>query len=72
MRPFIRVGNRKIGADHPVFIVAEVSANHHQKYEEAERLIRAARKAGADAIKLQTYTPDTITIDSDKKWFFIV
>ena len=71
MRPFIRVGNRKIGADHPVFIVAEVSANHHQKYEEAERLIRTAARAGADAIKLQTYTPDTITIDSDKKWFFI-
>lgn len=65
----ICIGNRKIGQGHPCFIVAEISANHHQKYEEAVALVKAAKDAGADAVKLQTYTPDTITIDSDKKWF---
>ena len=50
----------------PVFIIAEMSANHHQSYHEAVSLIRAAKYAGADAIKIQTYTPDTITIKSDR------
>ncbi len=69
--PVITIGKRKIGPGHPCFVIAEVSANHHQKYEEAEAIIRAAKEAGADAVKLQTYTPDTMTIDSDKKWFFL-
>lgn len=63
------IGKRTIGSGHPCFIVAEISANHHQKYEEAVELIKSAKEAGADAVKLQTYTPDTMTIDSDKEWF---
>ena len=65
----IKIGNRKIGSNHPVFVVAELSANHHQKYEEAVELVKAAHNAGANAVKLQTYTPDTITLNCDKKWF---
>ena len=59
----VSIGTRKIGPEHPVFIVAELSANHRQNFNEAVRLIEAAQKAGADAVKLQTYTPDTMTID---------
>lgn len=62
-------GERKIGPGNPVFIVAEMSGNHNQSYENALKIIDAAAEAGADAIKLQTYTPDTITIDSDKEYF---
>ena len=65
----ISLGKRAIGNGHPVFIVAEISGNHHQELEEANALIRAAKEAGADAVKLQTYTPDTLTIDSDLPWF---
>jgi pseudaminic acid synthase len=54
-----------------VFIIAELSANHGGKIEVAKETIRAAKKAGADAIKLQTYTADTITLDSDKPDFII-
>lgn len=64
-----KIGNKKIGPGNPCFIVAEISGNHHQKYEEAVELVMAAAAAGADAVKLQTYTPDTITLNSDKKWF---
>ncbi|GEM_PF-193004 len=60
-----------MGKGHPAFIIAELSGNHHQKYEEAEALVRAAAEAGADAVKLQTYTPDTITLHSNKEWFVI-
>ena len=62
-------GVRRIGHGSPVFIVAEMSGNHNQSYENALKIIDAAAEAGADAIKLQTYTPDTITIDSDKEYF---
>ena len=62
-------GLRTIGPGHPCFIVAEMSANHDQNFEKAVSIIKAAAKAGADAIKLQTYTPDTLTIDSSKQWF---
>ena len=62
--PFAIAG-RAIGAGHPVYVIAEVSANHGQEYEAAVRLVHAAAEAGADAVKLQTYTPDTITIASD-------
>lgn len=63
------LGSRKVGVKHPCFIVAEMSANHGQDYDTAVRILKAAAAAGADAIKLQTYTPDTITIDSRKPWF---
>lgn len=64
-------GTRKIGAGEPCFIVAELSGNHHQRFDEAVALVHAAKKAGADAVKLQTYTPDTLTLNSDKKWFLV-
>lgn len=62
---------RLIGPAEPVFIVAEISANHHQRFKEAEELIRQAAAAGADAVKFQTYTPDTMTIDSNQKYFVV-
>lgn len=65
----IVIGNRTIGKRNPCFVVAELSGNHHQKYEEAAELVRAAHASGADAVKLQTYTADTMTLDSDKEWF---
>ena len=67
----IRIGNRTIGPSNPVYIIAELSANHNQDLRQAVRLIDAAKEAGADAIKLQTYTPDTITIRSDREPFQI-
>ena len=64
-------GSRRIGWGEPVYIVAELSANHNQDFEQAVALIHAAKEAGADAVKLQTYTPDTLTIPSDKEYFRI-
>lgn len=61
----IRIGKRTIGAGHPVFVIAEMSANHGHSYEQALELVRTAKLSGADAIKLQTYTPDTLTINCD-------
>ena len=65
------IGDRRIGIGHPVYVVAELSANHHQRYEQAMRLVAAAADAGADAVKLQTYTADTLTLDSDRPEFRI-
>lgn len=65
------IGNKKIGKGYPVFIIAELSANHLQKFDNAVKLIKAAKEAGVDAVKLQTYTPDTITIDCDNEYFRI-
>lgn len=65
------IGGRIIGGGHPVYIVAELSANHKQDYDQAVRMIHAAKDAGVDAIKLQTYTADTITIQSDRECFRI-
>jgi pseudaminic acid synthase len=69
MAKTLKIGNRQVGEGQPCFIVAEMSGNHNQNYTTAVRLVKAAAAAGADAIKLQTYTADTMTIDSDKKWF---
>lgn len=63
------INNRKIGKDYPTYIIAELSCNHNQDINLAYKLIDAAYKSGADAIKLQTYTADTITIDCDKPIF---
>lgn len=68
----MEIAGRKIGAGQPMYIIAEISANHMQDYRVAERLVREAARAGADAVKLQTYTPDTITLDSDEPPFRIL
>lgn len=65
------IGNKRIAADAPAFIVAELSANHNQDFNRAVEIVHAAKEAGADAIKLQTYTADTITIDCDDECFQI-
>jgi len=71
MKVELKIGDRIIGEGHPVFIVAELSANHLQKLDLAKETIKAMKKAGADAVKLQTYTPDTLTINSKKDYFKI-
>lgn len=65
------IAGRNIGKGKPVYIIAEISANHNQSYDEAIKLILAAKNVGADAVKLQTYTPDTITIDCKSELFRI-
>jgi pseudaminic acid synthase len=65
------IGDRQIGTGQPVYVVAELSANHNQDFEHAVRLIEACKESGADAVKVQTYTPDTITIRSDREYFQI-
>ncbi len=71
MNKTIQIGKRKVGSGHPCFVIAEMSCNHRQSYEEAVKIIHAAASAGADAVKLQTYTADTLTIDSDKPYFLV-
>ncbi|MFZ0478913.1 MAG: pseudaminic acid synthase [Terriglobales bacterium] len=68
----IVIAGRRIGVGFPAYVVAELSANHNQSFEQAVRIVHAAKDAGADAIKLQTYTADTITLRSDKERFRIV
>lgn len=63
------IHGKTVGNGQPTYIVAELSANHNQSFEQAVRIVEAARASGADAIKLQTYTPDTITLKSDKASF---
>ena len=69
MTAHMEIGRRRIGVGEPVYCIAEVSANHHQNFETAVRIVQAAKDAGADAVKLQTYTPDTITIQSNRECF---
>ncbi len=67
----ITINNRQIGQDFPPYIIAEMSANHNGKIERALQTILAAKESGADAIKIQTYTADTLTIDCEKEDFQI-
>ncbi len=71
MSPELQIIDRPIGRGHRVYMIAEMSANHGQDYGRATEIIHAAKAAGADAIKLQTYTPDTMTISSDRAEFQI-
>ncbi len=66
-----KIGNREIGPGNPVFIIAEISANHNQSFDRARELVKTACQCGADAIKLQTYTPDTLTLNSKEEPFQI-
>lgn len=67
----IEINGRTIGTGYPVYIIAEMSANHNQDFDQAVAIVRAAKKAGADAVKLQTYTPDTLTINCSNDYFRI-
>ena len=67
----ISIANRKISQKHKPFFVAEMSGNHNQSFERALKILKAAKKSGADAIKLQTYTADTITINHNQNEFVI-
>jgi pseudaminic acid synthase len=71
MTPDFAIAGRKIGPGYPAYMVAEMSANHGQDFDEAVRIVHAMKEAGADAVKLQTYTPDTLTIDCERKDFQI-
>jgi len=67
----VRIGNKLISHEAQTFIIAEISANHSGNIEIAKKMIREAKKAGADAVKLQTYTADTITLNCDNEYFQI-
>lgn len=67
----MKIGKHTIGPGNPVYIIAELSANHNQDFREAEKLIHAAKAAGADAVKIQTYTPDTLTLNCTNEYFQI-
>lgn len=67
----IRIGSRPIGLECPPFIIAEMSGNHNQSLDRALEIVEAAARAGAHALKLQTYTADTMTLDLDRDEFFI-
>lgn len=66
-----KIDNKSIGGNNPVFIIAELSANHNQDFDIAVKTLKAMKEAGADAVKLQTYTPDTMTLDCDNEYFQI-
>ena len=67
----LSIGGRTIGPGHPTYIIAEMSGNHNQSFDEALKIVDVAKEAGVDAVKLQTYTPDTITIDCRNEYFQI-
>lgn len=68
---YIKIRNRIIGEGYPAYIIAEMSGNHAGSIERAKEIIHMAKECGADCIKVQTYTPDTITIDCDNEYFQI-
>ena len=65
----VKIKNRIIGDGNPAYIIAEMSANHAGSIERAKEIIHAAKEAGADCVKIQTYTPDTLTIDCHNEYF---
>jgi len=67
----ITISGRKIGAGRPPFVIAEMSGNHNQSLERALEIVKVAAKTGAHALKIQTYTPDTMTLDLDEREFHI-
>lgn len=67
----MKIKGHEIGGDAPAYVIAEMSANHGGSLERAKEIIRVAKESGADCIKIQTYTPDTITIDCDNEYFHI-
>ena len=71
MQTSVTIGTRNIGPGHPAYIIAELSANHAQSFDKATSLIEAAKRCGADAVKLQTYTADTLTLDCNSEYFKI-
>ncbi len=71
MTPELTIGSRKVGPGHPAYVIAELSANHGQNFDQAVRVVRAMAAAGADAVKVQTYTADTLTIACDNELFRI-
>lgn len=71
MSNFIEIAGRKIGPDHEPYVICELSGNHNGRLDRALALVDAAAATGADAIKIQTYTPDTMTIDHDGSGFRI-
>jgi len=71
MRKEVSIKGKQIGEGLPVYVIAEMSANHNGEFDQAVRIIHAAKEAGANAIKLQTYTPDTMTIDCGKVDFLV-
>lgn len=67
----IKVADKFVGRDHAPFVIAEMSGNHNQSLERALEIVEAAAKTGAHALKIQTYTPDTMTLDLDEREFHI-
>lgn len=71
MKNEIRIADRLIGRDHPPFVIAEMSGNHNQSLDRALQIVEAVAQTGAHALKIQTYTPDTMTLDLDEREFRI-
>jgi pseudaminic acid synthase len=69
--PSIQIGKRSIGSGQAAYVIAEMSANHGQQFDESVKIVRAAKECGADAVKLQTYMPDTMTIACEREEFRI-
>ena len=70
-KPEFKIGSKLLGLDHAPFIIAELSANHNGDIENAYAIIKMAKDCGADAVKMQTYKPDTITLNSQNEDFLI-